>query len=289
MKPGQRLIISLLLLLLVGLPALAQETSDAPPESASSGEDEDPGLWQRFLDWREERISRTDSYQVVLNGPGYAAIQDLRMSPRIYRGPGFVAFAQLRDFRPKETVLQTLFFQFAYPLTEETISGDSSYNNPRGTVDLTYLRRVAELPLQLGGGLSGGGNLRTLSSLSNSAFNYDISVSANASARWQHDFSLFGRDAEWHAQLSVPLFSWVSRMPAYNISYVGPATTWAFPWDFYRLRLNLGLSRLLKRSDENRFSIEYLYDFYGMSEPNREERLTLGNHAIVFGYALKTK
>ena len=281
----RRRAISLCALLLLGTALTwGQSGGDGEP-----GEDEDLNLFERFLRWREARIERTDTYQLNLTGAGYAALQDLRMSPRIYRAPGFVTVSEQRDYRPRESFLQSFFFQFAYPITEETLALEESYLNTRGTLDFIYLRRVRELPLQVGGGLSGTGNLRTLNSLQNSALNYDIVVSLEAAGRWQQEFSLLGRPAEWHVQALTPLFSWVMRQPAYNVSYAGGSETWAFPWDFYRFRFSVGLTRLLDRSDENRFSVEYAYDFYGMSQPNAAQRLSLGNHSLVLGYAMKTK
>lgn len=277
--------VSLCALLLLGAAlAWGQPAGDGEP-----GNDEDLNLFERFLRWREARIERTDTYLLNLTGAGYAALQDLRMSPRIYRAPGFVTVSEQRDYRPRESFLQSLFFQFAYPITEETLALEETYLNMRGTLDFTYLHRVRGLPLQVGGGLSGTGNLRTLDSLQNSALNYDIVVSAEAAGRWQQEFSLLGRPAEWYVEALTPLFSWVVRQPAYNVSYAGGSETWAFPWDFYRVRLSAGFSRLLDRSDENRFSVEYTYDFYGMSQPDATQRLSLGNHSIVLGYAMKTK
>jgi hypothetical protein len=250
--------------------------------------EEEKGLWQQFLKWREERIAATDSYQVSTVGTGYAAIQDTRMAPLVYRAPGFVAVNQQRTYRPKETVLTTFFFQFAYPLTEKTISGEATYTNPRGTIDWAYLRRLGDLPLSVGGSLSWSGNLRVLDSLGNSALNYDLIASLNPTARWEARFRLFDRDASWHAQVTTPVVSWMLRMPQYNLSFGGNQTFWAAPWKLYRLRLNLGISRLLTHSEENRFTIDYFYDIYGTVDRQAQDRLNLGNHSIVLGYALKS-
>ncbi len=260
------------------------------PGQGSDGEnaDEKPGLWQRFLEWREERIAKTDTYTVSANGAGYAAIQDTRMAPRVYRAPGFVAVVQDRTYRPKETVLSTFFFQFAYPLTEKTLAGKASYVNPRGTFDYAYLRRIGSLPLTVGGSLSFTGNLRVLDSLGNSSLNYDLIASLNPTARWEQEFTLFGRAASWHAQVTTPVFSWVLREPAYNVSYSGNESIWAPPWRLYRLRVNLGISRLLEHSSENRLSLDYFYDVYGMTDADAGHNLALGNHTISVGYALKT-
>ncbi len=250
--------------------------------------EEEKGLWQQFLEWREKRIAATDTYRVSTGGAGYAAIQDTRMTPVVYRAPGFVAVNQRRTYRPEETVLTTFFFQFAYPITEKTISGKATYTNPRGTIDWAYLRRLGDLPLSVGGSLSWSGNLRILDSLGNSALNYDLIAGLNPTARWEEGFTLFGRDASWHAQVTTPVVSWMLRMPQYNLSFGGNRTFWAAPWKLYRLRLNVGISRLLTHSQENRFTIDYFYDVYGTVDREADDRLNLGNHTIVFGYALKS-
>ncbi len=269
----------------------AREQGDARADAEQENEEEEEeerGLWRRFLEWREERIAKTDAYVVSANGPGYAAIQDTRMSPLVYRAPGFVAAVQERTYRPKETVLSTFFFQFAYPLTEKTLAGKASYINPRGTVDYAYLRRLGSLPLTVGGSFSFTGNLRVLDTLGNSSLNYDLIASLNPTARWEEDFTLFGRPASLHAQVTTPVFSWVFRHPEFNVSYAGGESVWAPPWKLYRLRVNVGLSRLLQHSSENRLSIDYFYDLYGMADVDAGHSLALGNHTITVGYALKS-
>jgi hypothetical protein len=281
MNTQQLLRVSVLAALMLGTATVLLTAQDETAE-------EDKGLWQQFLEWREERIAATDTYQVSTAGAGYAAIQDTRMTPVVYRAPGFTAVNQTRTYRPKETVLTTFFFQFAYPLTEQTIAGEATYTNPRGTIDWAYLRRIGSLPLTVGGSLSWSGNLRVLDSLGNSALNYDLIASLNPTARWEDDFTLFGRASSWHAQVTTPVVSWVLRVPQYNLSFGGNESFWAAPWKLYRLRLNVGLSRLLKHSQENRFTIDYFYDIYGTVDTQAQDQLVLGNHTIVLGYALKS-
>lgn len=259
-----------------------------PAQTDSESGAEKAGLIERFRNWREERIAVTDTYTLSASGAGYAAIQDTRMAPRIYRAPGFVAVNQDRTYRPQEIVLRTLFFQFAYPLTNKTIALDASYINPRGTIDFAYLRRIGPEALSVGGSLSTTGNLRVFDALGNSSLNFDIISSLNAGLRWEDRFSLFGRPTRWYAQLTTPVVSYVVRNPAYSLSFQESARGFAAPWDLYRARLNLGLSRLLEHSNENRFSIDYFYDVYGSYDASTDHRLVLGNHTITFGYSLKS-
>ena len=274
------------------LTGLSAQESDTGGRQGNEGRtersEEVPDLLQRVLEWREERIGKTDTYTVSASGAGYAAIQDTRMARRVYRAPGFVAVSQDRTYRPKETVLSTFFFQFAYPLTEKTLAGKASYFNPRGTFDYAYLRRIGSLPLTVGGSFSFTGNMRILDALGNSGLNYDLIASLNPTARWEQDFTLFGRPTSWHAQVTTPVFSWVLREPAYNVSYSGNESIWAPPWRFYRLRVNVGISRLLQHSSENRLSLDYFYDVYGTTDADAGHSLALGNHTITVGYALKT-
>ena len=280
-RAGQ-LLSALLSALLAGLALLMAPAS-------LHAQEEEPSLWERFLQWREERIEVTDSYSVSSIGPGYAAIQDTRMTPLVYRAPTFTAYSQERVYRPREALFSTFVFQFAYPLNERTLSGDATYLNPRGTIDIAYLRNPAPEQLRVGGSLSTTGNLRTLDSLGNSALNFDIITSINASARWEDEFTLLNRPAKWYVHATTPLFSNVIRSPAYNLSFEGAAVHWSPPWDFYRLRLNVGVSRLLKHSEENRYSIDYSYDVYGRMDEPTGHRLTIGTHSLTFGYSLKTK
>jgi hypothetical protein len=89
-------------------------------------------------------------------------------------------------------------------------------------------------------------------------------------------------------QLTTPLVSHVVRNPAYSLSFQGSQQGFAAPWDLYRARMNLGISRLLEHSNENRLSIDYFYDIYGRYDEPSGHRLVLGNHTITIGYALKS-
>lgn len=248
-----------------------------------------PGLWQRFLTWRAERTAITDTLLVTSQGGGYAPIQDTRMSPLLYHAPAATLVFEDRTYRPREIVLFAATGHFAFPLTEDTRSGREQYLNLRGTVDAAYQRRIAELDLYGGGSLSFTANQRLYTALSNSSFNFDLIASANAALRWDEAFTLFERPASWHLQAIAPTFSWVLRSPAYGVQLSGDQSIWAFPWRFYRLRLNVGITSRLKHSLENRIAIDYRYDFYGMRDQASGHSLSLGVHAITLGFALKTK
>lgn len=250
---------------------------------------EKPGIWRRFLDWREARLDATDTYVLSTQGLAYAALQDERMTPLVYRALGAGLRAGERSYRPKEIVLSAFAGQYTAVLNKATLAGDYSYMNPRGTLDWIYLRRIPGLPLAAGGGITATGNMRILSELGNSALNYDVVASVSAAARWEQAFRLFDRPAWWHVGLKTPVFSYLLRHPGYAVSYGGSRTAWAAPWRFYRLRLDAGISRLLDRSEENRLAIEYHYDFYGANDRDAGHRLTLGAHSITVGYALKTR
>lgn len=231
----------------------------------------------------------TNSYRVSSEGIGYTAIQDTRMAPMVYRAPGFSALMQNRTYRPKEMLLTTFFFQFSYPLYEGSLAFDETYLNPRGTIDTAYLRRIGELPLLVGGSINGSFNIRNLDALGNSSLNFDIIASVNATARWEDSFTLLKRPATWHVQAATPVYSLVVRHPLFNVSYSGNEVIWAAPWQFYRIRLNAGITRLLPRSNENSLTVDYFYDFYGLSGKNINHDLNIGLHSLTLGYALKIK
>jgi hypothetical protein len=207
----------------------------------------------------------------------------------VYRAPGVRLLFENRIYRPNEIIQTDLSFQFAYVLNSETLEGDYTYTNPRGMAAVAYLLRFKKLPLAIGGSVSCTANYRIIGELSNSGVNYDVIASIEPAARWEQDFRLFNQPTRWHVSAAVPAFSFVVRHPAYNISLGGSETVWAPPWQFYRLRLNAGIDRLLKHSDENRFTVEYHYDFYGLRDQDSGHRLNIGTHTITLGYAIKTK
>jgi hypothetical protein len=249
--------------------------------------DEEKGVWQRFVDWRQERIEKTDSYSLAVQGPSYAALQDTRMTPLIYRAVGGGLLFEGRTYRPEELVLTRFWFQFAYVLSDGAREGEFSYFNPRGSGSTSYLRRLDSLPLAVGGFVDLTGNWRILQPMGNSSLNFDVIASVGPEVRWEQSMTLFDRPARWHVGMSVPAVAYVIRSPAYALSYQEPASFWAAPWVFYRLRLSAGIDRLLNHSEENRLAIDYHYDFYGLQEPSHS--LTMGFHTITIGYALKSK
>lgn len=259
-------------------------------DASSSGSDQsEPGIWRRFIDWRAERIAATDSYRASSAGVGYAALQDTRMTSLVYRTPAYAAVIQHSALRPYDVVQTTLTAQFALPLVGQPNADPTAYLNPRGDIDVAYLRRFDALPVSVGAGLTLSGNLRQYSTLGNSGFNYDIHSALNATARWQHHFSLLKRPSVVHVRVTTPVVSWVLLYPDFNIAYAGGTSYWAAPWGLYRIRLNVGLSRLLTHSDENRLRLDYSYDVYGTHDSATDDRIVIASHMLTLGYSMKTR
>jgi hypothetical protein len=255
----------------------------------AAGDTAKPGFWNQLRHWWEERSRITQSYLVSSAGIGYTAFQDTRMTPMIYRAPGFPVLTQHITKRPQEMILTHLFFQFSYPITEPNLSGESLFINPRGTIDTSYLRRIADLPLWIGGSFSGTFNLRLADSLSNSMLNFDILTCLGPAVRWDEDFILFRQPATYHLMASLPLVSHVLRNPLYNTSYGGNEMFFAPPWELYRLRFNAGMARRFPRSNENSLSIDYFYDLYGLARRDKPHDLVTGIHSLVFGFSMKLR
>lgn len=250
---------------------------------------EKPGFWDQLRLWREERSQATQTYLVSSTGIGYTAFQDTRMTPMVYRAPGFSVLTQHLTYRPKEIVITTLFFQFSYPITEQNLSGEYQYINPRGTIDTSYFWRISDLPLFIGGSFSGTFNLRLLDSLNNSMLNFDILTCLGPAIRWEETFTLSKRPTTYRLMASLPLISHVLRNPFYNTHYGGNEMFFSPPWELYRLRLNAGITRQLSGSNENGMSIDYFYDLYGLARRDNPHDLVSGIHSLVFGYSMKTR
>jgi hypothetical protein len=256
--------------------------------SEDGSEADDPSFWQRLVQWRNAWIAASDSYTVSSSGLGYAAFQDIRMNPVIYRGPAFSTAVQNFIYRPKSILLASTVSHMAYPITEKSILAEELYLGGRFTTEMTYFRRFSVIPLAIGGSFSVAGNVRAQDALGNSALNYDIAASISPTIRWEGGFTLSKRPAIWYVQAAVPAFSLILRLPEYNISLGEHETVWALPWQYYGLQLNVGISRLLPHSDENRLTLDYRYDFYGLSKADYPHRLVLGLHSLSVGYAMKT-
>ncbi len=251
--------------------------------SAFAEEEQAPGFFARLRARRLQWIAGTDAWFFAGPVASWVSIQDTRMTPLIYGGPG-------TGFRFSDEVVRERWLwptsvtgRFAVPQGPETLSG--SYQNISGDLDLALFYRIPGTGLASGGAVHGSANLRLYDKLSNSAFNADYVVSVEAAAAWHLPFVLLGKELDWHVRGQTPLFSWVGRQPEYAVS--GLASIWAPPWRFVRLRFETGLTWSLRWSSENLARITYEWDFYALNELADLHTLRIGTHTLLLSLGTK--
>jgi hypothetical protein len=258
-------------------------------ETRENQETEKPGLFQRFRAWRLDKIAETDAYLLLAPTTTYVNLQDTRMTPLIYGGFGFGFVLQDLVIWPNLISDTTFTGHFSAPSVPDVLPG--IYQNINGTMDMAYLYRVPGVGSAIGGQLAAGGSLsagtsfRLYDKLQNSALNFDIVASVNASARWGLSFVVFNRSLTWHLAGTTPLFSYVGRYPEYTID--GLRSYWAPPWVFPRITIETGLGTGLRWSEENRVELSYTWDFYALNELDGLHVLRIGTHQLALSLGTK--
>lgn len=261
-------------------PTVAEESTTDGPTTADFFVSR---WWRGYTERRRELNLETDAYRLFGNGAAFVVIQDTGMTEMVYPTWGFTSVVQHLQYRPRVITTFTSGTVVSIPGRPEFLSLDSIYVNSQANVEWSCLRRFEELPIALGVALTGRGDLRYYDLLENSALNGEISGDIGAAVRWERPIRVLKRSTEVHAQAAVPFVTWLSRYPAYNVR--GFRSEWFAPWGAPQLRLNVGLSRALRYSDENRFIVDYRYDF--RSVPDEYDQLVVGGHRLSIGYAMK--
>ncbi len=232
---------------------------------------------------RKEKIAVTDKYQV--SGPvlSYGSLQDQRISPLVYPGPGAGIYWTSFKLTPKWTTIHDLRLQYTHLQGPSTLS--SPFRSPQGRLESNFLRHFRNDLWAAGGGLSGEYLANFYSKLVNDAFHGDGFVSLNATASYTKEFQLLRRNAWFRSSLFVPVFSYINRIPDYNIG--GVEHVFAGPGTFRKLGVRAELIKLMKHSEENGFSISYEWDFWHLKNEKEGLPVRTANHRLRIGFWLK--
>jgi hypothetical protein len=238
---------------------------------------------QAFKERREAKIAVTDRYQI--SGPifAYAHVQDLRLTPLIYPGPGAGIYWSSFTTRPDWTITSELFLQYNHlsgPLTLQT-----PFRNPHGKFENIYYRNLRNDAWGAGGGVAFEYQSFSYSKLENDAYAADALASLLASASYTRGFRLLQRDAWLRGTLTLPLFSYINRVPEFNIG--GMEHIFGGPETLKRVVLKAELIKLMKHSEENRVSISYELDFYHLKSETDALPVRVLNQRLRLGFWLK--
>lgn len=254
------------------------------PVAVYAQESERDGFFARLWQRRIERIAATDTYHTGARGAAVAPVQDLRLTSQIYPFLYWTSVSETRTYRDAAMTRSLLSLQIGTPSEERFLTGDSLFLGGIGSYAWNRTWQLGPFPLAVGAGGIAQGHLRLFPELVNDSLSLDGLIAATGAVRVEHHVTLFGRDTRLSLDAAVPLYSWFSRVPEFNIG--GLEQRFAPAWELPALWLDVGLSRLMNHSDENRWDLTYRYTFYAV--PVTDDGLTVASHAITFGRALKS-
>jgi hypothetical protein len=239
----------------------------ADPRDASSGR-----LRTLWLDW----IAATDVWFHAGPLGAYVTLQDDRMSPLIYSGPG-AGFGLSGDvIREKWLWPHSATFRYAWPAGTPVLPG--SYESISGEADVSLQYRLSGTGFSVGGGAGASMHVRRYDKLQNNMLNTDFAVSLNFAGGWQRGFTVFARSAIFHVRADVPLVSWITRSPAFGIH--GSRAYWAPPSRYFRATIETALTWELPRSPGNNARMRYIWDFYSLDEHGGYQKLRIATHTL---------
>ena len=247
-------------------------TETGTPEHAGS----EAGFLQRINRWRLDWIADTDAWIHAGPAGGYVNLQDTRMSPVVYSGigPGFHFAADL--VRDRFLWPHTVTGRYVRPSASDVLAGD--YESISGEANVALLYRFAGTGLSAGGSVAGAAHLRSYPKLQNNAFNSDVSVSLNASGRWEAGFTALSRGIVYHVRADLPLVAWVARTPAYaahaTAHYLAP------PVRYVRLAIETGLTWTMRWSEDNTVRLRYAWDYYALDPFDGLYPLRIATHTL---------
>lgn len=215
----------------------------------------------------------------------YVTLQDTRMSPLIYSGPG-AGFALSFDVvRDRWLWPHAVAFRYAWPSGTDVLHG--KYESISGEADSSLLYRFAAAGFAAGGGVRTGLHVRSYDKLQNNMLNSDFSVSLNASGRWERPFTVLSRSAVLHVRADVPLVSWINRSPAFAIH--GSRAYWAPPSPYFRTTVEAALTWNLKWSPRNSARVRYVWDFSALNEFDGFQKQRIATHTLGFSVGTRIR
>jgi len=241
-----------------------------------SATEEDPGVFARLNQLRLEWIEDTDAWFHAGPAGVYVNLQDTRMSPLRYSGPG-PGFALSADLVREDWLwLHSAVVRYALPRASDAPAG--TYMSFSGDADVSLLYRFGGTRLAAGGAVRGGAHLRTYDRLQNNSYNSDVIVGLHASGRWEVPFDFLSRSVVFHLGAAVPTLSWISRSPAYATH--GSVSYWAPPDRYFRTTVETGLTWTLAHAAENVARLKYTWDFYALREFEGLHTLRIATHTL---------
>lgn len=218
----------------------------------------------------------------------YNQSQDTRMESSVFDGFGGRVQFIYQSKTPKglhDVDIAAGQLAFLSPPHEE-----SQIQNWRGDINYYYLRDMKSLAQdkvlwRLGGAFNGTYNFRWNTRLSNSGVNWDGLGSLGVASQWSGGLNIL-REGAWDYRFTLPLASYVNRLPSYSLSSDGMDHSFAPIGKLTRLISEIGISQQLGRNSPNRMRLSYTWDFYALNESEIHD-VRIANHQLLFVLLIK--
>lgn len=221
---------------------------------------------------REELRQASTHFLVLGLDNRYGVQQDLRLSPLTYRGIGAGMSMGDRKISPKALEIFQLLASFS---SLSPVHGESTTRNFYNDLSYAYLRDMGSLSRDawkwyLGGEFSALTNVRSNAALGNSLLAWDgvAALGVSAAVLGSVELPLIHKTVFLDYQVSLPLFAYINRGPAYSLPGFYPMTHYFKPLGrFTRVDSEMGFSFPLSKGNRNRLRFSYNWDFYGYADP----------------------
>ena len=218
----------------------------------------------------------------------YNQSQDTRMESSVFDGIGGRIQLVYSSQTPKglhEVDMAAGQFAFLSPPHDE-----STIQNWRGDLNYHYLRNIKSLAQdkimwRLGGAFVGTFNFRWNTRLSNSGVTWDGLGSLGIASHWSGKLNIL-REGAWDYRFTLPLASYVNRLPTYSLSSDGLDNSFAPIGKLTRVLSEVGISQKLGRNSPNRMRLSYTWDFYSLNESEIHD-VRIANHQLLFVLLIK--
>lgn len=232
---------------------------------------------------RSEKIKLTDRWHVSGTSFGFALVQDTKMSPLIYAGPGTGLYWQ--TFRTVPKWLHLTGFTGRYSALGGPDEFDNIVHTPHFRFYTGSYRNIKKSGFSAGGSFNAEARGRIYPKIANDALNTDFAASLFAGGFYRYKMQVFRQAAFIIAGAETALYSYLLRFPKYNISgteqYLAPLGV------YNQFKFHLGIVKQMKHSKENKIGIKYDWDMVFMKEDEGLHKLVSGNHFITISFWLK--
>lgn len=236
---------------------------------------------------KQQFLENNDAYRIAGLMVSQTQFQDTRMSPLIFAGGG--AALDLKYLRFGNKYMKQRQFRLQYHLLGVDELEDAYMHSLK--MDFAYsLKRKLNFPLgkfYLGANINNQFSPRIYSPLGNNALAMDNSLSFSPGFFWLLEKTYRKRTCYLSVQGGFNLLNLVIRYPYFT--YGGTELQLSSLNRYQRIFLEITAAPRLKNSQENHWSISYVFDAYSLSSPIDEKGVANYFNGIKFSYWLKTK